>query len=92
MQQFLSYLPFIVMLVVFYLIVFIPENKRKKKYASMISSLKINDEVMTRGGIIGKIVNLQDDYIIVQTGPDKARIKVTKNGVSSVLTGTTEEK
>jgi preprotein translocase subunit YajC len=91
-QQLLSFLPLIGMLAVFYLIVFIPENKRKKKYNAMLSGLKVNDEVVTRGGIIGKIVNLQDDFVIIQTGPDRARIKLSKTGISNVLSNTAEEK
>jgi preprotein translocase subunit YajC len=48
----------------------------------MLSGLKVNDEIMSRGGIIGKIVNIQDNFVIMQTGPDKMRIKLDKNGIS----------
>ena len=92
MEQYLTYLPIIGMLVVFYLVIFIPESRRKKKYTNMLNALKVNDEVVTKGGIVGKIVNLQDDFIIIQTGPDRARIKVTKNGISHVIINTTETK
>lgn len=91
LQQLIGFLPLIGMLAVFYLIVFIPENKRKKKYNSMLAELKVNDEIVSRGGIIGKIVNIQDDFIIVQTGPDRARIKLSKTGISNVLSNTAEE-
>ncbi|WP_139904390.1 preprotein translocase subunit YajC [Clostridium thermarum] len=79
-------LPLIVMLGLFYLIVFLPENKRKKKYNAMLEALKVNDEVLTRGGIIGKITSIQDDHVLVQTGPDRARLKISKNGIASVIT------
>jgi preprotein translocase subunit YajC len=84
-------LPFIVMLGLFYLIVFMPESKRKKKFAAMLNDLKVNDEVMTRGGILGKIVNIQDNFLILQTGPDRTKIKIDKNGISSVLNKIVEE-
>lgn len=86
MQEFLFTmgLPMLFMLGIFYLIVFLPESKRKKKYNSMLSAVKVNDEIVTRGGIMGKIVNIQDDYIIVQTGPDRARIKLAKSSISNV--------
>ena len=77
--------PIIVMIVLFYLIIYVPENKRKKKYSAMVNSLKLNDEIVTRGGIIGKIINIQDDFVIVQSGPDKARFKLSKSGVASLL-------
>lgn len=86
-----SLLPFILMIALFYLFIFVPENKRKKKYSSMISNLKVNDEVMTRGGIIGKIINIQDNYIILETGPDRVRIKLDKNGISNVLNTNNED-
>ena len=92
MNQLVQMLPFIVMLGLFYLIIFVPESKRKKKFAAMLNDLKVNDEVMTRGGIIGKIINIQDNYIILQTGPERCRIKLDKNGVSSVLNSSSEEK
>lgn len=91
MQTIVALAPYIIMLVVFYLIIFIPENKRKKKYNSMLQSLKLNDEILTKGGIIGKIVNIKDDFVILETGPDRARIKLTKNGISSVLSPSSEE-
>ena len=40
---------------------------------------------MTKGGIMGKIVNVQDDFIVLESGPDKARIKLSKNGISTVI-------
>lgn len=78
-------LPFVFMIGIFYLLIFLPENKRKKKYSSMISALKVNDEVITKGGIIGRIVNIQDDFVIVESGPDRMRIKLDKNGVLNII-------
>lgn len=84
-------LPFIIMIGMFYLLVFLPENKRKKKYSEMLNGLKVNDEVMTKGGIIGKLVNIQDKFVILETGPDRMRIKFDKNGISHVLNTVNEE-
>ena len=92
MASIIQYLPYILMIALFYLIIFVPESKRKKKFASMLSNLKVNDEIMTRGGILGKIINIQDNFIIIQTGPDRTKIKVDKNGIASVLNKTVEEK
>ncbi len=85
-----GFLPLIGMLVVFYLFLIIPENKRKKRYNEMINNLKVNDEVLTRGGIMGKIINIQDDFVIVESGPDRSRLKVSKQGISNLLTKTEE--
>lgn len=82
-------LPFILMLAFFYIIVYIPENKRKKKYKSMLDTLKVNDEIITKGGILGKIITIQDTFIVLETGPSRARIKLDKNGILSVLNNST---
>ncbi|MEK6264049.1 MAG: preprotein translocase subunit YajC [Clostridium sp.] len=80
-----SLLPLILMLGVFYLVIFIPESKRKKKYAALLNNLKVNDEVMTKGGIMGKIINIQDDYIVLESGPDRTRFKLAKSGIGTVI-------
>lgn len=87
-------MPFVLMMVLFYIMMYIPEKKRKKKYGDMLSSLSLNDEIITKGGILGKVVNIQDTFIILETGPNRARIKLDKNGILSVLqsTSTEEEK
>ena len=85
-----SLVPFIIMLAVFYLIIFVPEGRRKKKFKTMLDGLKLNDEIITRGGILGKVVNIQDTAITVQTGPDRIKIKIEKNAVLKVLTAQLE--
>lgn len=85
MQQIMGFLPFILMLAVFYFLIILPENKRKKKYSSMLGSINVNDEILTRGGIIGKVINIKDDYVIVESGPDRARFKIVKNGIADIL-------
>lgn len=84
MNNIKAFLPMIAVLVVFYLLIFIPEKKRKKQYNGMLDSLSVNDEIMTKGGIIGKIINIQDDYFILESGPDRARIKMNRQSVSVV--------
>jgi preprotein translocase subunit YajC len=91
MGQFGSLISIVLMLAVFYLVVFIPENKRKKKYAALLNNLKVNDEVMTKGGIMGKIINIQDDYIILESGPDRTRVKLSKSGIGTVINLNSDE-
>ncbi|BDB02889.1 preprotein translocase subunit YajC [Clostridium botulinum] len=74
----------VVMLGLFYVMVFLPEKKRKKKYNEMLNSISVNDEVITRGGIIGKIVNIKEDYVIIQTGPDRVKIQASKSGILDI--------
>ena len=78
-------IPFIFMIVILYAVILIPEKKRKTKYKSMLDNLKVNDEIITRGGIVGKIERIHEDFFIISTGPDKVKLKLTRNGVGMVL-------
>lgn len=80
-----AFLPLLVVVVVCYLFMFLPESKRRKKYNNMLSSLKVNDQIVTKGGVIGKLINIQDENITIQTGPDRVKLKLTKNSIFSVL-------
>ncbi|MBP1743634.1 MAG: preprotein translocase, YajC subunit [Firmicutes bacterium] len=81
MDVFKQLLPLILMTAVLYFVLIVPQNKRKKEFDSMMASLKVNDEIITKGGIIGKIVNISEDSFIIQTGPDRTRIKIVKAAV-----------
>lgn len=85
-------LPWIILIVVFYLLLFLPEQKKQKKFKAMINSLGLGDEIVTRGGIYGKIVNMKDDYMVIESGAEKTRLKMTKSAVSSVVSQSGEEK
>lgn len=76
-------LPFILMFVVFYFLLILPEKRRKKKYDSMIDELKVNDKIMTRGGIIGKIVKIKDESVIIETSQERTKLEFSKQGISS---------
>lgn len=90
MKTLIQYSPLIFMLVVVYLVILVPERKRKKEYREMLDNLKVNDEIMTKGGIIGKVINMQGRFVTIQTGPDKVRIKIDKTGVLNLLTAIEE--
>jgi len=75
----------IVMLVLMVVMIVLPERRRKKQYNSMISEMKVGNEVFTTGGIMGKITKIEDSYIILETGPDRVRIKLDKRGIHSTI-------
>lgn len=85
MNALIQFLPLILVFVVFYFVLIVPEKKRKKKYDAMLSELKINDDVMTRGGIIGRIVSLDEDNIVIETSSDRTKIKFSKNAVANKI-------
>ena len=79
-------LPLVVMLVVAYLILILPQQKRQKKWQAMLGGLKTGDKVITSGGIRGTIVALKDDALHLRVPPDNLRIEVSKASVVSVAT------
>ena len=72
-----------VMVAVFYFLLIRPENKRKKEAEAMRSSVKTGDEITTIGGIIGKVVNVKDDKIVIETSADQVRIELAKWAIST---------
>lgn len=76
-------LPFVAMLVVMYLFLILPEKKRTKKYNEMLASLQKNDEIITRGGVIGKIVIVEDNHVIIETSAERTKLKISKTGIAT---------
>jgi len=80
----LSFLPIILMFVAMYFILIIPQKKRDKKIRDMLNSLKVGDKVTTIGGITGRIVNIKDDEITIETSVEKTKILFKKWGIKEV--------
>jgi preprotein translocase subunit YajC len=74
--------PLVLVFVIFYFLLIIPEKKRKKKYQGMLNELKVSDEVVTRGGIIGKITHIDEKTVTLETSAAKTKIKFDKSGIS----------
>lgn len=69
---------------VMYFLFIMPEKKKAKKFKDLMSNLKIDDIVYTRGGIVGTIVALNDNIVTIATGPDNVKMDITRQGVGSV--------
>ncbi len=80
-----AFLPMILIFVIFYMLIMMPQQKRQKKLQAMISSLKNGDRVMTSGGIRGTVVSVKDDAIQLRVAPDNLRIEVARGAVVSML-------
>lgn len=80
----------VALIIIFYFFLIRPENKKKKKLKDMRESLSVGDTVTTIGGILGKVVHLNEDSITFETGEDRVRIQVAKWAVSTVGKATQE--
>ena len=78
-----SMLLLVAMFAVFYFLIIRPENKRKKQAENMRNSLKKGERITTIGGMVGKIVQVNDSTIVFETSEDRVRIEVTKWAVQS---------
>ncbi len=75
--------PLVLMIALMYFLMIRPENKRKKQAEEMRNSLKKGDQITTIGGIVGKIVQVTDENIIIETSDDRVRMELTKWAVST---------
>lgn len=81
----------VMMFAVFYFLIIRPENKKKKKTEEMRASLSNGDEITTIGGITGKIVQVTEDTITIETGEDRVRIQFKKWAISTTAKMEAEE-
>lgn len=80
----LSFLPLVFLIVLFYFMLIRPQQKRAKEAKQMLSALAKGDEVITSGGVAGKIAAIGENYISLEVA-DNVAIKLQKSAVSSVL-------
>ncbi len=73
-------LPFVFIFGIFYFLVILPQKRQKQQLQDMIGSLKINDEVVTNGGIIGTVKEVRETSLIIVSA-DKSFLEVGKSAV-----------
>lgn len=74
----------IILLVLFYMILIRPQSKRAKEHRVMQQSLSKGDEVVTDGGIMGKIINISDNAVTIEIAKD-IEVKVRRESINSVM-------
>ena len=84
MEKYGSIIWLVLLLAFFYFLIIRPEKKKQKQAGEMMKSLRVGDEVMTRGGIYGRITLVEEDAITVATGPEDVQLKLSKYSVATV--------
>jgi preprotein translocase subunit YajC len=82
-NQWMSFLPLILLFVVFYFLLIRPQQKRAKQQKSFIENLKKGDKIITSSGLYGTITGITDDAITIEIA-EKVRVKIAKNAVASL--------
>ncbi len=80
----MSFLPLIILFVIFYFLLIRPQQKKAKEHTALVGGLKKGDEVVTSGGILGKITEAGENYVTVNIA-DNTDIKLQRQAVSTVL-------
>ena len=80
-----SFLPLILVFVVFYFLLIRPQQQKTKQHQAMLANLKKNDRVITSGGLHGKVTELGDDVVTIEVAAN-VRVRVSRPMISTVLT------
>jgi preprotein translocase subunit YajC len=80
----MSFLPLIIIFVIFYFLLIRPQMKRAKEHKKLVADLGNGDEVVTNGGLLGRITNVGESFITVELA-DNVQIKVQRHAVSNVM-------
>ena len=73
----------VAMFAIMYFLMIRPQKKKQKEAQAMRDNIEIGDEITTIGGIVGRVVTVKDDSLIIETGADRNKMKITRWAVGS---------
>lgn len=71
-------------LLIFYFLLWRPQSKRQKEHKALLSDLSKGDEVATAGGLVGKVIKVNDDFLVIEVA-DNVQLSVQKSAVTAAL-------
>jgi len=80
----MSFLPLVVLFVIFYFLLIRPQSKRAKEHKAMVSTLAKGDEVVTNGGVLGKVTELGESFVSVKIA-DNVEVNVQRSAIQSLM-------
>lgn len=84
MNYVITFLPLILIFVAFWFFLIRPQKKKDQKVAEMRRNVAVGDEIVTIGGVVGKVLSVKDDSIVIYCGSDKTKMEFKKWAVSEV--------
>ncbi len=81
-----SFLPLILIVALMYFMMIRPQKKRQKEEQNMRNNLRVGDELTTIGGIKGRVVNIKDDTVTIESGADRTKLQFMKWAIQTVET------
>jgi len=87
-SAFASFLPLVLIFAIMYFLLIRPQQKKVKEMRSMVDALRRGDQVLTQGGIIGKVTKVGDDGVLEVEIADGVKVKVLKHTITQVMNKT----
>jgi preprotein translocase subunit YajC len=81
---FSAFIPIILMFAIFYFLLIRPQQKKAKEHRELLGALKVGDNILTNGGLYGKVTGLKENVVTVEIAP-KVRVKVSRGSVSGLI-------
>lgn len=78
--------PFLIIIVVMYFLMIRPQKKKQKEEQKMRNNVRVGDEITTIGGICGRVLNIKEDALVIETGADRSKMTIKKWALQSVDT------
>ena len=84
----LGFMPIILIFAIMYFLMIRPQQKKMKEHAAMVAALRRGDQVVTQGGLIGKVTKVKEDNEVEVELAADVKVRVVKNTIATVLTKT----
>ena len=86
----MTFLPLVIIMVIFYVLLILPAQRRQKKTQEMLNALKNGDKVVTSGGLFGTIVGIESDSVQLRIA-DQVKVKILRSAVTGLQPESKEE-
>jgi len=86
-----AFLPLVIIMVIFYVLLILPAQRRQKKTQAMLNALKNGDKVVTSGGLYGTIVGLEPDAVQLRIA-EQVKVRVARSAIADIQSELKEEK
>ena len=80
----MSFLPLVILFVIFYFLLIRPQQKKAKEHKNMVESLQKGDEIVTSGGIVGKVTDVSENFLTCKIA-ENVEVKLQSHAITTVL-------
>ena len=88
MEAFAQFVPLILIFAIMYFLLIRPQQKKVKEHQAMVSALRRGDQVVTQGGVLGKVVKVKDDGELELEIAEGVKVRVIQNTIATVVSKT----